>query len=392
MRVAHICWAFSPLSETFIYDQIVELEAQGVECHVITTQRDNEESRPFPKVHILSSRWSLRRLCDRISVSLGRLDCNHYVWSYLQPELEHRLREIKPDIIHAHFGPLGTFALPAAISLNIPLIVSFYGYDASILPQDQSWRARLQDTFIQASSIVALSEIMKRQLEQLGSNPARTHIVHLGKKLDEFHYNCWNNRPIKKWISVGRLTEKKGHLDCIRAFHKIASSDPSLTLTIIGEGKERKRIENLIDRLEIQDQVHIAGALSNAETCQLMRASDAFILCSKTASDGDNEGTPTVLLEAQALGLPCVSTTHSGIPEIIPTENHWLLAGEGDIDGLAERMRSLIRQPAEKVSQITLAGRKMIERHFNICHVAATLQNIYTYALNKNCQSNAECH
>lgn len=377
MRVAHICGAFSPLSETFIYDQIVEQEAQGEECHVITLRHINEASRPFSRVHTVSWTWSLQRVRDRLLVSLGTLDRDRYLWPYVRPELEHKLREINPDVIHAHFGPMGACIAPVARALRIPFIVSFYGFDASVLPRDDAWRTLLQDTFAHADAIVVLSEVMKRQLEQFGSNPARTHIVHLGKRLDEFPYSAWRGRSIKHWISVGRLTEKKGHLDCILAFQKIAALDPSSTLTIIGEGEGCTVIEKLVSRNGLQGRVRLLGALSNQDTRDRMRASDAFILCSKTATNGDSEGTPTVLLEAQALGLPCVSTTHSGIPEIVPAENHWLLADEGDIDGVAERMNALSQRPSDDVSRITLAGREKVEQDFNIAREAAKLCALY---------------
>lgn len=378
MRVAHICEAFSPLSETFIYDQIVELETQGEECHVITLRRDNETSRPFPRVHTIQCPWSPRRIRDRMLVSLGQLDRERYLWPYLRPQLEHALRKIKPDVIHAHFGPMGACIARVANALRIPLTVSFYGFDTSVLPRDNAWRRLLQDTFAQADAIVALSQVMKRQLEQLGSAPGRTHIIHLGKRLDEFPYSAWDGRPIKHWISVGRLTEKKGHKDAIQAFQKIAALDLSSTLTIIGEGEDHATIAAYVSRTGLHDRIKLLGALSNHETRNRMLASDAFILCSKTASNGDSEGTPTVLLEAQALGLPCISTTHSGIPEVIPTQSNWLLAGEGDINGLFDRMHRLIHCNADEVSQIVSAGRAIVEANFDIARETEQLRALFT--------------
>jgi len=378
MRVAHICGAFSPLSETFIYDQITELEAQGEECHVMTLRRENEASRPFPRIHTLTCPWSLRRMRDRLLVSLGGLNRERYMWPYLRPQLEDELRKIRPDIIHAHFGPMGMCAAPIARALQVPLVVSFYGFDATVLPRDGAWRMLLHEIFAHADAIIVLSKIMKRQLEQLGSVPERTHIVHLGKRLHEFPFSSWNGRSIRHWISVGRLTEKKGHLDCIQAFQSVATIDPKSTLTIIGEGETRNAIEALISQLGLKDRVRLIGALSNQATRDRMRSSDAFILCSRTALNGDSEGTPTVLLEAQALGLPCVTTNHSGIPEIIPPESKWLLAPEGDINGIANRMLDLTRLNPAEIARLTFAGRKLIEEHFNISFEVDKIRSLYT--------------
>jgi glycosyltransferase involved in cell wall biosynthesis len=116
-----------------------------------------------------------------------------------------------------------------------------------------------------------------------------------------------------------------------------------------------------------------------------MANADAFVLCSKTATNGDQEGTPAVLIEAQSLGLPCVATTHAGIPEMIPPENHRLLAGEGDIAGIAERLRWLICSPKTVVDDITLRGRSFVREKFDLVTQVSNLRSVYTNALGIRC-------
>jgi glycosyltransferase involved in cell wall biosynthesis len=108
-----------------------------------------------------------------------------------------------------------------------------------------------------------------------------------------------------------------------------------------------------------------------------MQATDVFLLPSKTAPNGDREGTPTVLVEAQAVGLPCVSTRHAGIPEMIPEANHDLLTDEGDVAGLADRLVRLASRPPESLTQVAERGRKKVECEFSVSSQVAALHKLY---------------
>lgn len=119
------------------------------------------------------------------------------------------------------------------------------------------------------------------------------------------------------------------------------------------------------------------GALPHDRVRHLFGLADAFVLCSRKGPDGDCEGTPTVLLEAQAAGLPCISTFHAGIPEIVPVENHDLLAEEGDVAGFAQRFVRLLEEEEAGIAQIAARGRIHIEVHFDLRNSAAQLRDLY---------------
>ena len=378
MRVLHLCKSFSKLSETFIYDYVTEQARQGLDVSVVTHRRANSEQRPFEAVTVLPwpSDWNPERISYRVLEWLGIREKYTSYWSLLRPRLRTEIRRIAPDVIHAHFGRPGAMIAPVAEQMGVPLVVTFYGYDISELPRQQRWRDAYQNIWHTAAAVIVLSEEMKQRAVQWGAPPGRTRVVHLARDLDAFPYRL-PSAPVRKLVSVGRLTEKKGHRDAIGAVKKTVPSGYDLQLRIVGDGPLRGALERHIQAHDLQDRVTLVGAVPNAEVAHELRTADAFILCSKTAPSGDREGTPTVLIEAQAVGLPCISTRHAGIPEMIPVENHRLLAEEGNVDAIATRLRWLCGRSQQELNAVAEAGRKKVEVAFNLAGEVGTLRAIY---------------
>jgi glycosyltransferase involved in cell wall biosynthesis len=119
---------------------------------------------------------------------------------------------------------------------------------------------------------------------------------------------------------------------------------------IVGDGPLLPELRGLADRLGVAKLVRFRGFLSRTETISSLLGSSAFVLASRTATDGDTEGTPVSIIEAATLGLPVVSTIHAGIPEILPREAEpaGLLVAEGDVAGLTQALRRLGRSESER--------------------------------------------
>jgi glycosyltransferase involved in cell wall biosynthesis len=380
MRVAHFCENFSPLSETFIYDYVTELEQHDTENWMVTFNRVNASSRPFAKAHELSSpgRWNPKRLARRLLASVGIGGKPHMAaWPLLRQQLKRKIDQVKADVLHAHFGPAGVFAAPVARAADVPLVVSFHGFDAYQLPNDDFWKPKLIAVLQSADCITAVSNTMKAHLTEMSGTAAPIEVVRVGKRVADYPFEPRSERDVRRWISIGRLAEKKGHLDTLKAFRKVTGHDSEVSLTIIGKGPLHQEIQQFIDQNHMQKQVELLGAVPHDAVKEKLSEADAFVLCSKTAQSGDREGVPTVLMEAQAMGLPCVSTRHSGIPEVIPESNQFLLAGEGDIDEITDRMDRLMRSTPQERREIARSGRKKIEEEFNLEHEAGHLINLY---------------
>lgn len=247
MRVLHYRNHFSLLSETFVYDFLLELERQEGDQHIVTFERQNRADRPFPRVHELAAPhpWHPGRLFHRARRKVGAAPALTYLWPMLQARLRRTITRVRPDVIHAHFGPEGALIFPVARTLGIPLITSFYGYDASRAMEDPVLRDVMQATVLQGNTI-SLSRQMRDEIIGFGAIPDRAHIVHLGKQLDAYPFSP--SPRVRRFLSVGRLTEKKGHLDMLDAFASVVQRFPDAHLDIAGGGHMRDQIDERITR------------------------------------------------------------------------------------------------------------------------------------------------
>jgi glycosyltransferase involved in cell wall biosynthesis len=377
MRIVHLVDSFSPLSETFIYDYITELQCNGVDNHVVTFCRDNVEERPFENVHLITlpSRWHPERVFGKIKRHLHIVETSESFRELYRHRLCPLIEEINPDVIHAHFGPMGVLVEPISAKLGIPSVVSFHGYDAFALPKEKTWADKYKTLFSQMGMVTVVSNVMRDQIINLGAPSKKVRIVHVGKRVEDYKYRRIE-KPLNRWISIGRFCEKKGFDDCIKAF-AIAANGTDAVLEIIGEGDLLDAYKDYVTQNNLSKRIKFLDALPHSVAKSVMAQADAFILCSKESKNGDKEGIPTVLMEAQFMGLPCISTKHSGIPEVIPKENQWLLAEEGDVDGITESINKLMNCSEEHLEAISQRGRIKVEAEFNLTEEVKKLKDIY---------------
>ena len=379
MRVAHLCQDFSILSETFIYDYVTELDRQGAEGHVVAINVANRDTRPF--ANVTHAPWPgsrhPHRLLHRVLAEVGVGRAERASWPELRRRVRAAVRRIRPDVLHAHYGMMGAIFYPISEALGIPMVVSLHGKDAFVSPTTPKYREPYARMFERVDAVTVVSHMMKAHLEGLGVDPAKIHLVRVGKRVEDYPYRPPEDGPVREWVSVGRLTEKKGHLDALAAFREVVRDHPDQRLRVIGKGKLQGAVEGYVREHGLADHVELLGGVEHEATKRVMAASDAFLLCSRTAANGDREGVPTVLMETQMLGLPCVSTTHSGIPEAIPEANRWLLSPEGDVPAIADAMRALIETDRAGRVRIAEAGRAKVEAEFALHGEVQKVLSIY---------------
>jgi glycosyltransferase involved in cell wall biosynthesis len=291
------------------------------------------------------------------------------------------LDAINPVLIHAQFGLSGVLALPLARSRKIPLLVHFRGADATITPESSRYASfnhwlyfrRRQILQQEATCFLTVSKFIKQKLVEQGY-PSEKIIPHYhGVDLSQFTPNF--DRPREPIILfVGRLTEKKGCQYLIQAVAKIQINYPAVKLVLIGEGMLRPQLEALAENSLCNYQ--FLGLQSSEVVQDWMNRASILASPSVTASDGDSEGLPNVVLEAQAMGLPVVSTYHAGIPEAVRHGETGFLTPERDVEALAQYSLKLLNHP-ELWQRFSHAGRDNMIINFDRIKQTQVLEKLY---------------
>lgn len=297
------------------------------------------------------------------------------------PRLYRQVQQLNPVLIHAQFGLSGALILPWARSLNVPLLVHYRGADATVTEESAPYASlnhwlyyrRKKTLQQQARLFITVSKFIKDKLVEQGF-PKEKIIPHYhGVDLGQFFPDPSISRePIV--LFVGRLTEKKGCEYLIRAMAKIQSVLPEVELVIIGDGPLRASLESLAGTLLHRYQ--FLGLQPSAVVRSWMNRARILATPSVTASGGDSEGLPNVVLEAQAMKLPVLGTTHAGIPEaVLHGETGWLVP-ERDWESLAEYGLKLL-QDARLWQHFSIKGREHVEVNFDRSKQTRILEGIY---------------
>ncbi len=296
-------------------------------------------------------------------------------------ECKNRMRALEPRIIHGHFAPDSCEAMPLASALQIPLLVTFHGFDATLsdaaLEQTRQGRRYLRalpalrkkaDLFLAVSEFIA-----KRATAQRGIPADRVRVHYIGVDTEKFRPPVAPKRQ-QQALFVGRLVEKKGCEFLIKAMESVQRELPDADLVVIGDGPRRQELEN--EARKSLKKFRFMGVQSSAVVQQQMQ--EAALLCvpSVTASDGDSEGLPVAVYEAQASGLPVAAFASAGIPEAITHGETGFLAPERDWKQLAGLLALLLKS-TELRDRFSRAAREQIEQKFSIRKQTASLERIY---------------
>ncbi|MGQ7310899.1 glycosyltransferase [Microbacterium arabinogalactanolyticum] len=299
-------------------------------------------------------------------------------WS---PRLLRRVREIDPDIIHAHFGNDASRVRRVAKVLRKPLVVTLHGADVTASPRRPGIRGyrnrrRLQRVFRDAALLIGVSDFIRDEAIRLGADPSKTVVHHIGIPVHERLSSGGESWDI---AFVGRLVAKKGVPDLLQAASEASRLlGRVLRLVVVGDGPLLQELETLaaVDGITVD----FMGRRSPDEVREILARSSIFAGPSRRASNGDSEGFGMVFLEAAAAGLPVLAYRHGGVVEAVEDGVTGLLADEGDVQGLAANIARVLGDESLR-RRMAEAGRARVEAEFDVLSQTVELERGYDLVL-----------
>lgn len=393
LKVAYVVKRYPRFSETFVVNEILAHEAAGRSLEIFSLYPANDThfqdslARVRAPVTYLPSEglkvsefWHTLQRCGELQPSF---------WTTLADTEGSEAREIHQASllarhlldrgirhIHAHFATTATeVARLASRFARIPYTFTAHAKDIfheSVDPADLRRKLR------QASGTVTVSDFNVRHLRgQFGSDAVHVRRIHNGLDLERFPFRDPADRP-PHLVAVGRLVEKKGFEVLVDACRLLARKR-TFTCDIVGTGELEAKLAQHIVRHRLQRIVRLVGALPQTAVIERVSSAAAFAAPCVVGADGNADGMPTVLLEAMALGTPCVATDVTGIPEIVRSQESGILVPQKDPAALAEALEQLLAD-ADLRRRLALEARRRIEADFDIHRNASTLWKLFETA------------
>ena len=394
MKVGYVVKRYPRYSETFIVNEILAHEAAGLEIEIFSLLPPEDGhfqdviSRVRAPVTYLSAKglkvqdfWSALEEGGKVfpnswnSLEVARGEDVHRVYQAIVLAREARLRSISH--LHAHFATAATSVARLAASFaGVPYALTAHAKDVfheSVRPEDL--RRKLGD----AAAAVTVSDYNLEYLRRTyGPAAARTRRIYNGLDLERFPYEPPRERP-PRIVAIGRLVEKKGFVDLVEACARLAAGGRRFTCQIVGMGPQEAELRARIERRGLGDRVELLGPRPQSELVRHVRDAAVVAAPCVIGIDGNRDGLPTVLLEAMALGTPCVSTDVTGIPEVLRDGETGLMVPQRDPAALAAAVRRLLEEPTLRV-RLASRARRLIEAEFDVHRNAALLREAFRTA------------
>lgn len=357
MDFAYLFERFPSFGQTFCYREVAELQRQGVVPPIFSIRNPKDEPpqdwemRVVERVHYLPEEKQLLDDVGRASKKgkltthiLAALDewgrRTDFLRLYQAVYIGLRLQDMGVGHVHAHFAGM---AARTAFWINrfFPITFSFTAHANDIFAP-RKFEIGLDKLVDTARAIVTETDYAAEFLcKQFPGRADRVHRIYNGLDLAEFSRTQFSSTP-PLIIAVGRLIAKKGFGDLIRACALLAERGRSFRCEIIGEGPLENELRGLLEQLGLQRCVILAGAKPQSQLRQRLATANVFVLPSVIDPDGGMDNLPTVIMEAMATGLPVVSTSLGGIPEMVIENETGFLVPPGDALAMANAIEKLI--------------------------------------------------
>jgi len=390
MKVGFFLLKFPVASETFVLNQIVGFIRMGYEVEIVAIHKgDLQHTHAAFEQYQLANKTTW--LLDEPEGKVKKLKYRAFrtakglhrpsVWRAMNiarygDEARNLIlsaicagaRRHQADVFIAHFGPAGVTAakLRELGVIDGKIATVFHGIDISSREVLAHYTPEYQRLFQRGDMMLPISDLWAGRLKSMGCPAEKITVSRMGVDMQRF-----TQRPVKtpgsplQIISVARLTEKKGLHVAIEACRQLKARGVAFHYRILGIGPWERRLRTLIEQYELEDYVEMPGFKPSHEVKAMLDAADVFLLPSVTGTDGDMEGIPVALMEAMAVGIPVVSTVHSGIPELIePGHSGWLVE-ENNPAALAGQLERFAALADHELSPVLHNARRKVETDFN---------------------------
>lgn len=388
-RIGYVTKMYPRFSETFIVNEVVALEGAGLELEIFSLRppadgRFHETlSQVRAPVSYLSRHVRSQGLWERmrrthllfpdLATHLGDLLELEADDAVAAVELAVAVRERGITRLHAHFATVATAV--ARVAAKIAGVEYSFTAHAKDIFHESVDPVALSRRLADAAAVVTVSDFNLDHLHRtFGSAADRVRRVYNGLDLRRFGYSA----PIQRErvvVGVGRLVEKKGFRHLIDAVAHLAAQGRPVQLDLVGAGEQETALREQVKALDLDQHVRLLGPLPQHRVREVMQNAGALAAPCVVGQDGNRDGLPTILLEAMALGTPCVATPVTGIPEVLQHEETGLLVSEGDPIGLAEQLDRLLADEALRL-RLAERARALIETEFDDQHTSRQLREI----------------
>jgi colanic acid/amylovoran biosynthesis glycosyltransferase len=381
-------YATSPRSESKIHDEVnrYDLPARAIyRDHRKFAMPHNRGLRVLKATKLIAQGLLNSPLGTVNSLNLFRLGRTAMSLTALYSAAPFITNTAAYDIIHCHFLDNGELAVAMRDTgiLKGKIITQLHGYNRPLFQNGEVYRL-YPTLFTKGDLFLTGSEHSKRFYDdQIGWKKDRMIVHRYSVRTDLFDVSRHRSKlssPIRV-LSVGRLVEKKGFRYGMLAMAQVIQRFPDVSYEIAGDGPLKESLEQLIAELDAGGRIRLLGWQNRTEVLGLLREADIFLAPHVTSADGDQETGPVVLLEAMGMGLPVVSTRHTGIPEFICDGESGFLVAENDVDALADRVIQLLKNP-DRWHAMGQKGRRRIEEYHNLDKQTDRLIRIYRHLSN----------
>ncbi|WP_297982251.1 glycosyltransferase family 4 protein [uncultured Chryseobacterium sp.] len=286
--------------------------------------------------------------------------------------LSYHLKKHNIDFVICEFLTTGASVNKVCEKLGIPMITNVLGHEINRQDYiDKYGKAYRKLAENKCSYIVPVAKNMIPKLQNFGFH----NIVYSPIGAKPFFFEINPNYESFNLLAMGRFVKIKSPLDTIRAFEIVSKKFAEVKLNFVGEGALWDDAKSLAKQLGINNRINFMGGINQAEQCRLFQDTAIFLQHSVTAANGDSEGTPVVIIEASAAGLPVVSTKHAGILDVVVNGETGFLVNEHDYQGMAEKIIILL-EDKKMLQKMGENGRVFIKNNFTAKHHTDTIIKI----------------